>query len=398
MKRPTAAPQIAHIGAIVLVLGLLVQGPGKAQTVPMPDDANARPGAYPPTWEPPMPKSADAAVGEPDEAGSRTQPPGQSPGRGSAVSVLRKMSQSSDAYTRRVGLEGLGVAGAASCREFLTAVLWDSSPAVRSAAVRSLVAAGPNELCESVMAVYTSGTPWEMESLDVVLPALREPLAPGMLACLLSEGDSSTRRMIAARCLGKMRAASVTFPLADLARSEVGPLAVVCTDALLEIRPAGGAPLFAGLVNHPNREVRWLALQGLAATGGPDAVVLIERAASDYLDRDFDLSMEAVVLLGTVGSESSIPVLLEVMRSRSRARPFAAESLRRLTGAELGNTMREWADWHARWQQAQTEAEPAPSPPLRPRTATMPSVPSSFAPGWRDEEEQAPQEPSLSGR
>lgn len=276
---------------------------------------------------------------------------------GVALPVLRQMVQSDDPATRQRGLEALGQSPDSGSLELVLGSLRDPSPEVRETAAKTLAQFDEETVFRRVLDMLCDHWPDTATDIGDALPPLKESLETRMLETLDSAEESVLRKAAAAYALGCMRSANARDLLAASAWSSDAVLAVTSANALAAVADGATVGCFGQLLQHPLVEVRWAAVEGLAAAGTPEAVSLLGRVAADAKEENRPLQERAVELLGKAPSEAAVPALVEAMRVNLYIRRQAAEALRRQTGQDFGEKPADWAAWYA-------QQLPPPTPPL----------------------------------
>ena len=155
--------------------------------------------------------------------------------------------------------------------------------------------------------------------------------------------------------------------LAAGAWSDDPDLAQACANALLGIQDPLAVPKLAELIGHPVAEIRWGAMQAIATIGGVEAVQVLGRIAVAPPGEDEGFGRQAVFLLGETKGLDAVPALIDVMRTNLSARATAAQSLRKITGDDVGELPSDWAQWYER-KQLEAKQPTQLGPPTRPVT------------------------------
>jgi HEAT repeat protein len=234
-------------------------------------------------------------------------------------------------------------------------------------AVQALARLDNGIVFEKIMAILGSGNGDAAVKIDAVLPDLRDALEPGMLRVLSAPDEPGPRKQVAAYALGRMNSVrAVPALMTGIWTSEAEPdVAVACARALAAIRDPAIGPALVDLIRHSLQSVRWVALQGLADLGGPEALDALQRVAIEPPEGDTELGRQAVSDLAASKKEMAVPLLIEVMRRNLSLRRAAVEALHQLTGEDLGDRPSDWQTWY---EQKQQEAQRPPDqvPPAPP--------------------------------
>lgn len=277
-----------------------------------------------------------------------------------AVSVLEDMAASPDPRTRANAFEGLAQTGDESYLEIGFAGLADPDPGVRDAARRYLARITIDTLLDRTLEMVLGGDPIHAAALDEALPRLRDRLENPLLFVLDSPEEPAVQRAAAAYCLGRMGSAAATEYLAAYALAPEPPVAIACAEALATIGDPQSLPALAALAGSPEPRIRLAAVVGLGKIGGPQALAMLESMAGNDYEPVAAVRREAVALLGYIGGESSIPVLIKVMNRYHDTRDLTFYALERITGLGIGPSPTEWTRWYNEWLKAR-EAQQAPA-------------------------------------
>jgi HEAT repeat protein len=102
--------------------------------------------------------------------------------------------------------------------------------------------------------------------------------------------------------------------------------------------------VLAAALNDSIPDVRIAACEGWSQVGGPDASRQLAGTLSS--DVDFDVRLAAAKALGTTGDPTAVAVLGSALEDRDPAMQFqAVQSLRELTGKDLGNDVNRWRQY-----------------------------------------------------
>ena len=118
--------------------------------------------------------------------------------------------------------------------------------------------------------------------------------------------------------------------------------------------PAAGSLLHSAL-DDSDANVRQVACEAWGRRGGPEAAAELARVLSSDVDKDVRLA--AAQALGEAGDRSAVAALGEVLAERDPAMQYVAvQSLREVTGEDLGNDVSRWREY------VQREAPPSSEP------------------------------------
>lgn len=277
--------------------------------------------------------------------------PLQAEGAQAALPVLRETVQAEDEQARLRAIEAMAKLDAHANAEQFFNSLADPSPEVREAAARTVATFDKEFVFGRVMEVLSGDAP---EQYEAALPLLRGVIEARMLDVLESSEEPADRRAAAAFSLGRMGSAPAVPALAQLAWGADEWLASVAVQALLHIPDPVVIPKLAELTAHPAEQVRWSAVEGLAALGGPDAIDALGRVAVTRPADDKELSRRAVQLLAATKDPTVIPILIDAMNRNLAVRRMAVDALSGLTGQDFGDLPSVWMEW---WQKRNDPAQ-----------------------------------------
>ena len=101
-----------------------------------------------------------------------------------------------------------------------------------------------------------------------------------------------------------------------------------------------------GALEDPDSRVRARACEVWSERGGKEAVDLL--AIRYRTDRDLDVRLRALKMLGQLGDRAAIPVLAEALENPDPAVQYrAVAALKRVSGRDLGNDVNAWREWAA---------------------------------------------------
>lgn len=101
-----------------------------------------------------------------------------------------------------------------------------------------------------------------------------------------------------------------------------------------------------GALQDPDERVRTRACEVWRKRGGAEAVQLL---ANRYrADRELDVRLRAIRMLGEMENEGAIPVLAEALEDPDPAVQYrAVAALKQVSGRDLGNDVNAWREWAA---------------------------------------------------
>ena len=109
---------------------------------------------------------------------------------------------------------------------------------------------------------------------------------------------------------------------------------------------ASALAICKGALQDPDERVRTRACEVWRKRGGPEAVQLL---ANRYrADRELDVRLRAIRMLGEMENEGAIPVLAEALEDPDPAVQYrAVAALKQVSGRDLGNDVNAWREWAA---------------------------------------------------
>ncbi|NDC54846.1 MAG: HEAT repeat domain-containing protein [Planctomycetia bacterium] len=109
---------------------------------------------------------------------------------------------------------------------------------------------------------------------------------------------------------------------------------------------ASAVAICRGALQDPDDRVRMKACDVWRDRGGAEAVQML---ANRYrADRELDVRLTAVRMLGELRDEAAIPVLAEALENPDPAVQYrAVAALKRVSGRDLGNDVNAWREWAA---------------------------------------------------
>jgi HEAT repeat protein len=157
---------------------------------------------------------------------------------------------------------------------------------------------------------------------------------------LLKDSDYRVRAN-AAKVLGALGDARAAGPLCAALQDEIWRVRINARWALEKIGKGALEPLETTLTSGAREQ----AAMALGAIGDPQAQPALAKAVAE--DKDTETKIAAVWALGELKNRASIDVLLPLLDgqppNRLKAGVFAA--LRKLAGADAGNTSEQWQAW-----------------------------------------------------
>lgn len=101
-----------------------------------------------------------------------------------------------------------------------------------------------------------------------------------------------------------------------------------------------------GALQDPDDRVRLRACEVWRSRGGAEAVELLSHRYRT--DRDLDVRLKAVKMLGELKDQQAIPVLAEALENSDPAVQYrAVAALKEVSGRDLGNDVNAWREWAA---------------------------------------------------
>jgi HEAT repeat protein len=109
---------------------------------------------------------------------------------------------------------------------------------------------------------------------------------------------------------------------------------------------AAAVAICKGALQDPDERVRTRACEVWRKRGGAEAVQLL---ANRYrADRELDVRLRAIRMLGEMENEGAIPVLAEALEDPDPAVQYrAVAALKQVSGRDLGNDVNAWREWAA---------------------------------------------------
>jgi HEAT repeat protein len=155
------------------------------------------------------------------------------------------------------------------------------------------------------------------------------------LAERAAQAESDERERISSELADSYRQESDAIVRAEIVRT-----ASTC-------RTQSANVLLATALNDSIPEVRIAACEGWSHLGGPDAARQLAGTLSS--DVDFDVRLAAARALGTTADPAAVAVLGSALEDRDPAMQYqAVQSLKELTGKDLGNDVNRWRQYVSR--------------------------------------------------
>ena len=113
-----------------------------------------------------------------------------------------------------------------------------------------------------------------------------------------------------------------------------------------EFDTASSLAICKGALQDPDERVRMKACDIWRKRGGEEAVQLL---ANRYrTDRELDVRLRALRMLGELEDKSAIPVLAEALENPDPAVQYrAVAALKQVSGRDLGDDVNKWREWAA---------------------------------------------------
>jgi len=107
---------------------------------------------------------------------------------------------------------------------------------------------------------------------------------------------------------------------------------------------ASALAICRGAIQDPDDRVRLRACEVWRSRGGTEAVQLLSTCYRS--DRDLDVRLRAVKMLGELKDRTAIPVLAEALENPDPAVQYrAVAALKEVSGRDLGNDVNAWREW-----------------------------------------------------
>lgn len=305
-----------------------------------------------------------------------------------AEPAISAMLESPDPQTRAIALEGLGPLRTDTALKKALGHLLDERPVVHQSARALLLDAPPPLLTECMLADFAVMKQPESGIWESLLPEMRSALGEPLVECALNEAESVQKRAVAVYCLGRIHASDAAPELLQLTWAQERDLAYAAAEALAGLGDSRAFGRFMELSYSPDMRLRWAAVQGLYAIGGPRVLSRLQAIVTESLDMsvgmrsDVRIRKEAALMLGELGGESSIHVL---MRALARDRNLEEETclaLTRLTQQPFGVQPSLWHDWYQNYLKQKQRAESPEGPQGRQLDPNDPRLPK-LPPGWQ---------------
>lgn len=182
--------------------------------------------------------------------------------------------------------------------------------------------------------------PWTANDKAAKNAQLYGPTANQRIKSLQSEGK-------AARAEGEARQVEFTRGLASTLLEE-HDARVRCEIVGIagQFDTASAVAICKGALQDPDERVRLKACEVWKDRGGPEAVQVL--AIRYRTDREHDVRLRALRMLGELRDEAAVPVLAEALEDSDPAVQYrAVASLKLVSGRDLGNDVNVWREWAA---------------------------------------------------
>lgn len=343
-----------------------------------------------PTWEESATESTWKRVQEllsrsttawPDAQSAETGE--QTPAQPQAVSVARALSLSGDVRQRLRAIELWSVSASHESTAGLLAAFQDPDERVRRAAARALSSLDSLNLINRVFEVLANPASEEARAIMGILPELRPQLEARMTDVLDREDAPQQQRWIATYCLGRMGCVRAAPLLMRFTQSEDAVLARTAAEALASLRSPETAKDWFQLAQHPDSEVRRMAIEAIGVTGGYEGIDFLRRTAYGETEQDLFLQTVAVQQIAGLSRETSVPMLIDLMKNHLQMRGEATHWLRSITGMDLPENPVEWEQWYklvtGQVRPPLVAADEEPPPPLSDEYKAFPKVPPEWS-------------------
>jgi hypothetical protein len=149
----------------------------------------------------------------------------------------------------------------------------------------------------------------------------------------------------------------ISAELAAAYQSEEDPLIrVEIVRAICGYPTSSASSVLQAALDDSDARVRQVACEAWAERGGPQAATELTRVLSSDVDKDVRLA--AARGLGETGDRTAVAALGDVLTERDPAMQYVAvQSLREVTGEDLGNDVSRWREYIQR--EAPVSSEPA---------------------------------------
>jgi hypothetical protein len=281
-----------------------------------------------------------------------------------SLSIISAMSRSMDAGTRKAAMAGLQDLGGSEAVGALLEGLADANPAVQQAAASSLNALEVDEILQPLLDSVARSDFAARARLASGLSGLGRTFVQPLVDILSNPDRPLVDRCTAAYVLGCMGRTGAADALGQGAWSADPALAVACTQALVMAGDPAAAPMLGQLTRHPEVQVRWAALQGLESLGSPHMTSILSEVLVGPYERDDAVRRHAAYLLGETGDPTAVPSLMQALGARPALSDVVMQSLRRVTGKNIGDRPVDWIRWHREREAAKVKTFPIV--PLRP--------------------------------
>lgn len=260
--------------------------------------------------------------------------------------VARALSLSGDVRQRMRAVELWSISSSHESVAGLLVALEDPDDGVRRAAARALADVESPELLNRVLEILATPSSAEAQAVIRVLPELRPQLEAPITELLERESAPQMQRWTAAFCVGRMGCIGAAPELLQLTASEDFVLARTAAEALASMRSPETVRDWFGLAQHPDPEVRRMAIEAIGTAGGLEALGFLRGIAYGETEQDYYLQSVAVQQIAGLPRETSVPLLIDIMKSRAPMQSEAARWLRSITGIDLPDNADEWDRWY----------------------------------------------------
>jgi len=137
----------------------------------------------------------------------------------------------------------------------------------------------------------------------------------------------------------------ISSELAAAFQGETDPLVrIEIVRALSGYRTSAAASVLSAAAGDSDADVRVAACQALGKQGGPEAAAKLSEVLGS--DLDMDVRLTAAKALGDTGDAGAVAALGEALEDRDPAMQYlAVQSLRKVTGQDLGNDVGRWRQY-----------------------------------------------------
>ena len=269
-----------------------------------------------------------------------------SPDRDSALPVVREMLESDDLEIRVEGLDVLDKVSSEDMVDLKYKALFDREAVMRRRAAERLRAVPGSQLAPRVLDTLHTGTLFEIQVVEEVVPTLQDALEQPFVDVLEDGALSVDRRVLAAYALGCMKASSAIEGLARLVWQDNQELAMACVQALGRMRSVEAFPYLQSMLGHSSENIRWETVHGVGNLRTPEALHALVAVATSGQETNAMIRRQALLYLGSSDQAEAIPLLMQCMQYSQNLRDVAGEALRQLTGQRIGASPIEWQRWY----------------------------------------------------